>query len=803
VKEILYFWFRLFIQVIYMKLISTTFLPKTFLIFFLFPVYFLAQSSTVGTIRGTVYNKESGEPVLFTNVKIAGTSKGAATDVNGVYQIGQVEPGSYTLEVSNVEFEPYTQTVVVSAGKITTLNIYLVKGKIMDTFTISAEEKDAKTNVNPSTIKATKADISRVVATGGEPDLATYIQTIPGVVTTGDQGGQMYIRGGSPIQNKVMLDGMVVYNPFHSIGFFSVFDTELIKNADIYTGGFGSEYGGRISSVMDVTTIDGNKKSLGGKVSVNPFGAKLTLEGPIVRLKEDQNSATVSYIFSAKTSYLEQSSKIFYQYVDENGLPFNYTDIFGKIAINSPTGSKFNVFGYNFRDNVKWQALSDLNWNSYGIGSNFVILPSGSPVQIAGKFGYSQYDISLSEKDPLSGEPLAPRTSSINNFNFGFDFKYFKNDDVIKYGIEVGGFSTNYGFTNSVGREIGQTANTTEIGAYIDYKISRGLLVINPGFRLQAYPSLGNISPEPRLGIKYNINEKFRFKMASGIFSQNLIASNSDRDVVNLFYGFLSGSDNLQSTIVDQNGEVRDRKHLLQKSTHLIAGFEKDFGKYISVNIEGYYKWFNQLTNMNRNKVYDDTGDNFDKPDALKKDFIIETGTAKGVDMVFKYSKKRFYLWFVYSLGKVDRWDGTQTYAPVFDRRHNINVVSTYYLDKDKNWEVDARWNFGSGLPFTQTQGYYHNVPFDDGSNSNINTNNSNDLALIYGPLNEGRLPTYHRFDLSIKRTIKLKGNSKMEVNASVTNVYNRANIFYIDRISNTRVNQLPILPSVGFSWKF
>jgi hypothetical protein len=760
----------------------------------------MAQTAT---IRGTIYNKESGEPVIFTNVKIQGTSKGGASDVNGVYQIGQLEAGTYVLEISHVEFEPYTVTVSVASGKIAVQNIYLVKGKVMDTFNVNAASKEAKTNVNPSTIKATKADISRVVATGGEPDLATYIQTIPGVVTTGDQGGQMYIRGGSPIQNKVLLDGMVVYNPFHSIGFFSVFDTELIKNADIYTGGFGSEYGGRISSVMDVTTIDGNKKKLGGKISVNPFGAKLTLEGPIVRLKDDVNAATVSYIFSAKTSYLEQSSKIFYQYVDENGLPFNFTDIFGKVAINSPTGSKFNVFGYNFRDNVKWQALSDLNWNSYGVGSNFVLLPSGSPVQIGGKFNFSKYDISLAEKDPISGVELDPRTSAITNFNFGFDFKYFKNDDVIKYGVEVGGFSTDYGFTNSVGREISQTANTTEIGGYIDYKISRGLIVINPGFRLQAYPSLGNISPEPRLGIKYNINEKLRFKLASGIFSQNLIASNSDRDVVNLFYGFLSGSDNLQSTIIDENGNVRDRKHLLQKSTHLIAGFEKDLGKHISINVEGYFKWFNQLTNMNRNKIYDDNGDNFDKPDALKKDFVIETGTAKGIDMVFKYSRDRFYVWFVYSLGKVDRWDGTQTYAPVFDRRHNINAVVTYYLDKDKNWEVDARWNFGSGLPFTQTQGYYHNIGFEGGTSSNVTTANTDDLSLIFGQLNGGRLPTYHRLDLSVKRTFKFKGGSKMEVNASVTNVYNRANVFYVDRITNARVNQLPILPSVGLNWKF
>lgn len=758
-----------------------------------------------GTIRGTIYDKASGEPVIFTNVLVKELGIGASSDINGLYQIGGIDAGTYTLVISNVEYETFETSVTLEKGKIKVENIYLVKGQELQQVDVSAEKQNARANVNSSTIKATKKEISAVVSTGGEPDLATYFQTVPGVVTTGDQGGQMYIRGGSPVQNKVLLDGMVIYNPFHSIGFFSVFDTELIKNADIYTGGFGAEYGGRISSVMDVTTIDGNKKKMGGKVSVNPFGAKLTLEGPLKKLREDDlNSGTISYVFSAKTSYLEQSSKLLYSYVDTAGLPFNYTDIFGKITFSNPNGSKFNVFGYNFRDKVKWQALSNLNWNSYGVGSNFVLLPTGSPVQIGGKFGYSSYEIAMSEKDPLSGVSDTTKRSGVNNFNLGFDFKYFIKEDVIKYGIEVGGFSTNFSFVNSVGRTITQTANTTQIGAYIDYKINRGLLIINPGFRAQYYATLGDFSPEPRLGLKYNVNENFRIKAAGGVYSQNLIAANSDRDVVNLFYGFISGPDNLQDKIITSKGEEKERKHSLQKATHSILGFEQDLGRHVTINVEGYYKWFTQLTNVNRNKIYKDNADNLDKPDVLKKDFIIETGTAKGVDFVMKYSTDRLYVWFVYSLGKVDRWNGIDTtYAPIFDRRHNINFVSTYFLDEDHKWEVDLRWNFGTGLPFTQTQGYYHNLDFTTGIGTNVSTSNTNSLGLIFADLNGGRLPAYHRLDFSIKRTIEINENNKMEINASVTNAYSRKNIFYVDRITSDKVYQLPILPSIGFNWRF
>jgi hypothetical protein len=761
-----------------------------------------------GTIRGTVYEKASGEPILFTNVLVKELGSGASTDVNGVFQIGQVNPGEYTLEVSNVEYETFSIKVTVTAGRVTTQNIFLKTGKVLEDFTLNGTKVEDKENVKISTIKADKKSISAVVATGGEPDLATYFQTVPGVVTTGDQGGQMYIRGGSPVQNKVLLEGLVIYNPFHSIGFFSVFDTELIKNAEIYTGGFGAEYGGRISSVMDVSYIDGNKKQLGGKVSVNPFGAKLTLEGPIKKLKDDASSGTISYILSAKTSYLEQSSKLLYNYVSEEGLPFNYTDVFGKVTFGSPSGSKFNMFGYNFRDKVKWQQISNLNWNSYGGGANFVILPTGAPVQIGGKFGYSKYDISLSDvirdtSNIIIGQDTTKR-SGISNFNLGFDFKYFLKSDEIKYGIEVSGFNTQFSLKNSVGRVVNQDNNTTEIGAYFDYRINRGIMVVNPSFRAQYYAALGNFSPEPRLGLKINASDKFRIKAAGGVYSQNVIAANSDRDVVNLFYGFLSGPDNLQDEIIQPDGSVKDRKHALQKATHAIVGFEQDLGKKISLNVEGYYKWFTQLTNINRNKIYDDNGSNSDKPDVLKKDFIIETGSAKGIDVVTKYSTDRLYVWFVYSLGKVDRWNGVNaTYSPIFDRRHNINLVTTYFIDKDHNWEVDFRWNFGSGLPFTQTQGYYQNIDFAQGIGTDITTSNTDDLSIIYGDLNSGRLPAYHRLDVSIKRTINLSDKSKMEINASVTNAYSRQNVFYVDRITNVRVNQLPILPSIGFNWKF
>ena len=773
-------------------------------------IFFVFAKAQTGVVRGFVYSKASGEPVLFVPVQLEGTTHGATTDANGFYTISKIPAGDYTLMVKTIDFEEYKDSVSIRNGQIITKQIYLTEGEnLLESVEVTAEKHEAKTDVKISEISVSKKDIKSVPAIGGEADIATYFQTVPGVVTTGDQGGQLYVRGGSPIQNKVLLDGMTIYNPFHSIGFFSVFDTEIIQNADIYTGGFSAEYGGRISSVMDITTRSGNREEAKGRLSITPFGAKGLAEGPLKKSKEG-STGTITYLLSAKTSYLTQSSKIFYPYAGRDsldtdsdgindkdtliGLPFNYTDIYGKVTFSGEGGSKFNLFGFNFNDRVRYQGISNLGWNSYGVGSNFMLLPSGSPVLINGRFSFSDYKIALQEKD------LPERSSSINGFDFGFDFKYFIEDDEIKYGIGLLGFKTNFTFANSAGRVIEQEENTTEFSSYVDYKMVRGLFVIQPSFRLQYYASLSNVSPEPRLGIKYNANENLRFKFAGGIYSQNFIQANSDRDVVNLFYGFLSGPDNLQRTIIDENGNERERTHSLQKSEHAILGFELDLNEKLTLNVEGYFKNFSQLTNINRNKIFDEGTPNVDE--RLKKDYIIETGDARGVDILLKYSTKKMYVWAVYSLGKVNRWDGFQEYSPVFDRRHNVNLVFTYILGEDEEWEFNARWNFGSGLPFTQRAGYYHNITFEDGINTDITTANSDELKAVLGELNGGRLPTYHRLDIAIKRKFEFK-TSTLEINAGATNLYNRQNIFYVIPERDEKIYQLPLLPSVGIAWSF
>jgi len=764
-----------------------------FLLIFVLPIISNAQK---GIIRGFVYEKETGEPVIYTNVYLYKTTYGAATDINGYFAITKIPEGEYTLMVTYLGFDTLKIEVSVKQEEIISEKLYLEKASYMlEQVQVTADREEARTETRTSVVKITPKQIKQIPAIGGQPDLAQYLQVLPGVVFTGDQGGQLYIRGGSPVQNKVLLDGMIVYNPFHSIGLFSVFDTEILRNADVYTGGFGAEYGGRISSVMDITTRDGNKTRYSGKVGASTFGANLMIEGPLKKQKEGGGGSS-SFILSAKHSYLEQSSQIFYDYIDEDGLPFNYTDIYGKISLMGANGSKINFFGFSFNDRVNnYKALSDYHWESFGGGTNFLVIPGNSPVLIEGHVAYSQYQISLEE------ESNPPRTSSINGFNMGFDFTYFIGKDELKYGIEILGFTTDFQFTNSVGIGIQHKNNSTELGVYFKYKKTIGKFLIEPSLRFHYYASPGDPSLEPRLALKYNATDKFRVKFAGGLYSQDLISAHSRKDIVNLFNGFISGPESVPDEF---DGE--EITHNLQKAQHLILGFEYDLGQNIVLNLEGYYKNFTQLTNVNSNLLLDD--ETYPAaPQTLTKDFIYEKGYATGIDFTLKYDKNRFYLWAVYSLGYVKRKyedvDGqTKWYYPHYDRRHNINLVATYVLGAKYDWELNARWNFGTGFPFTLTKGYYPLLTFSDGIYTDYTTA-AEELGILYDDLNSGRLPDYYRLDISAKKTFTLGRYTKLEANLGVTNVTNRENIFYVDRVTNEKIYQLPFMPSAGLTFSF
>ncbi|MCQ2297477.1 MAG: TonB-dependent receptor [Bacteroidales bacterium] len=751
------------------------------------------------TVKGVLYDDKNGEAIPFANIMLEGTSYGATTDINGFFLINKVPDGTYTLLARYVGYEEFRKEVVLAKKNVVSVTIQIKPTATMMKEVVITENKveERKNLTQVSVEKISASQIKQMPSIGGQADLAQYLQVLPGVNSTGDQGGQLYIRGGSMIQNLCLLDGMIVYNPFHSIGLYSIFETDLILNADIYTGGFGAKYGGRLSSVMDITTRDGNKKRHSGKVGLNTFGASLLMEGPLKKEKGDDRS-TITYVVSAKNSYLSKTSEIIYPYVG-GGLPFDYTDLYGKLSVNSGTGSKANFFGFRYDDQVSnYQSLADYHWNNYGVGGNFV-LATGSSTVVEGSLAYSNYRINMND---ASG---ADKYSSIGGFNMTFDIANFYGKNKLTYGLSFEGYATDYKFTNDFGISKSQAENITNFSLFGAYNVHLDKWLLDPGVRIVNYTSLSETSVEPRLAAKFNATDNLRFKFAGGLYSQVFLDARSDADIVNLFSGFLTGSGalNCASTFMGQ-----PKEGCVQHAQHVILGAEYDITTFWNVNAELYFKNFSQLLNSNHNQMYDENdpayapGGAYEKPEYFLKDFIYEKGKAYGLDISSCYDFGPLYIWATYSLGWVSRTDDVRTYSPHYDRRHTVNLMATYTLGEDHDWEISGRWSFGSGFPFTQTQGAYEQISFAGGVNTDYTTG-AGQLGLHYGEIYGGRLPSYHRLDLGAKRKIVLGKHTMLEISLSMTNVYSRQNIFYFDRVTFDRVNQLPFMACLGANLHF
>jgi hypothetical protein len=792
---------------------KTSLLGLLFMTFFLFSQY--AQAQKKGGVRGTVYDEATGEPMIGALAYLS-LDYGAATDINGDYSINGVPPGDYTLVIKFLGYDSVAVDVTIG-NKMINQTVFMKETVVGGpTVEVDADRTAAQNDVQVSVVRITPKDIKRIPAAGGEADFAQYLQVIPGIVSTGDQGGQLYIRGGAPVQNRILLDGMTLFNAFHSIGFFSVFETETIRSADVYTGGFSAKYGGRSSAVVDIKTREGNKKRFAGMVNANPFVVKGLFEGPLVPLQE--NGSSVSFLATIKHSYLREVSPLLYSYANDQGvLPYNFTDLHGKLSFSTGNGSRVNLFGFYHYDDVDFVGLAAYDWNAGGGGLDFRIVPNGAQLALNGVIAYSVYSSDFQEQ----GNSSKIRRSDVGNFNANLNVNYYlPKSRVVSFGVELNSIATAFEYSrgsNTIVQGSGNGPQTNfEAAMFAHFKGRFGTVVIEPSVRLHAYASLGEVALEPRLGFKWNITDFLRFKAAGGMYSQNLISSVDERDVVNLFVGFLGGPDNVVYRLqTNSNGDrfYEPTRSRLQTSIHAIGGFEVDVVRNLTLNIEPYYKYFPQIISLNRNRTVDDR---------QSRNYLAETGDAYGLDFSATYDNKQLYLYASYSLGYVTRNDGLQEFFASFDRRHNVNFVGSYQFRIGKlketpreniedrtmyPFEIGVRWNMGSGFPFIRTQGFYANQTFLDGIGTNYLTDNTapnTNLGVIYEEqINLGRLPFYHRLDLSLKYTLDLIGHSKLTIAASVTNAYDRANIFYFDRIEYRRINQLPIMPALNINLKF
>jgi len=743
-------------------------------------------------LRGHVYDLQTGSPVPFATVQLTDSGLGTTTDESGFFSFSEVTAGTDTLRASFVGYASVDSVLNIASGRIYYRALYLQPTSVdLATVDVSARSARIRSTVNVSAQRIAPDQVKQLPSLGGEPDLAQYLTVLPGVISSGDQGGQLFIRGGSPVQNKVLLDGLTIFNPFHSIGLFSVFETEAIQSVDVLTGGFQADHGGRVSAIMDIRTRTGHQREWHGLASVSPFQSRALIEGPLRPLSK-QRSGGASILLTGKYGYLDQTSPTLYPYAidedqfggaasDDIGLPFQYGDLYGKVTFSGGTGSKLNVFGLHFSDRFALPDVAELDWSVSGGGASFRLLPPNSQAVIDGVVGYTDYGTTLREGD---GDP---RMSGVVSYTAQLNFQYFGRQSELRYGLDFTGFNTDFSFVNPLGLTVQQRDFTSEIAGYFRYQYRFPRLIIEPGLRLHYYAAQSVLSPEPRLGVKYEIFDGLRLKASGGLYSQNVLGTTNEDDVVNFFVGFLAGP---EQQLVTPDGNPAENS--LQTAWHAVGGLEYDGLEHWLFNLEAYYKGFDQLVLLNRNKLQ-----------SSDPDFVLETGAAYGIELTAEYRTPSWYVWGTYSLARTERDDGTQIYPTVYDRRHNLNLLGAYHWN-DQRWKASIRWNLGSGFPFTQTAGFYQDIP--PGallSGNSALTGNFPLNFLLASERNGGRLPPYHRLDLSMTRTFRFRKNSRLEMTASLTNAYNRNNVFYVDRITGARVDQLPVLPSLSatFFW--
>lgn len=745
----------------------------------------------LGGIKGFIVDADNGLPVIGATVTLKDSYRGVESDENGYFIFQRLPLGPQVFVIRFIGFKEEILTIDISQNQLKQILVQLIPAVIeLGEATITARKRIWETSNTVSLHKLTPTTIQKIPSIIGTPDLGEFLQVIPGIIFTGDQGGQFYVRGGAPVHNLVKLDGMTVVNPFHSIGFVSVFDTETISQVNVYTAGFDARYGGRLSSVIDVRTRPGNRRNTAGTLSTSNFGYGLTLDVPIVKMTTD-NPRSISLLLSNKRSYIDKIDDKIYPHLGKHGIPYRYNDLFAKMSFMGIYGDQLDIMGMKFVDNAWFSDNMHSSWTNTAGGARFLTSPNSSQWLYQASSYYSDYKGQFLE---IEQRPRKTGFSSFEN-----SMKVFRMGEFAEWhiGLNLDLYNSYHSFQGIDGITVEREYYTTEVVSYVANKTRFGKWLFEPGLHLVYYADQTFFSPEPRLKIKYSLSPSININMATGWYSQNLMSATSDRDVVPLFQGFYMGPDLVQDYY---KGELHINK--VQQAWHAVIGFNVMTPKDIKLTVEGYYKDFTKLVSFNRNRIHRDSYLTWNMPEYTKSFFLLEEGEAYGIDFLLDYDNKYFSIWLGYSLAYVFREDERMQYLPHYDRRHNLNLLSGYKFGKSKDWSIKARWNIGSGFPFTQTNGVYEDFDLLTGG-FNIDFTANSELNAWYADYNEARLPWYHRLDISINRKFEFSHRQKLECTLGIINVYDRHNMFYINRISYERIDQYPFLPNLTLKYSF
>lgn len=732
---------------------------KKFLLLFYLVLSTLIVGQSRGILRGFVADSTSGEMLPYANVYIQEVKRGASTDHRGFFIMASLPHDIIlTVKISYIGYQPKELVIRVDPYGVTDIRVLLTPASIQLQTIEKIGEKVAKENATDLSLQKIAIRDLETLPKGVELDIFRALQNLPGVQTAGDVSARFYVRGSSSNQNLVLLDNSPIYNPFHALGIFSAIDPDMVSTVEFYKGGFPAEYSGRLSSVLKVVTRDGNRNNISAKGSLSLLTVKGLVEGPI---------PSGSFIASFRKNY---SDKVLKKFRNDNSLPADFYDFFAKINYaddNFAQDAKFTASVFHSSDNVMNDNLKreDFKWSNTSFNFSYFQI-SDSPLLYQVEVGASQF-----KGKRIPNESGAKGVENgIEDFIMRMDFNYvYDSKDELSGGFKISEVQSRLQLENFRGQVNDIGSHGTNISAYLRYKFLRySTFGADFGTRINATRLAGGGPAyflEPRASLTYRIIPELALKASWGIFMQDLITISDENEVVTIFEPWL-----ITPIYLNPSSAI-----------HYISGIEYTPSQNLSFNLEGYYKVLQNLAIINDRKYFPND-----------PDFVIGKGESYGLEFQSRFMQQPINFSASYSLAYAFNDVNGVRYAPRYDSRHTVNLSCEY--DFGSGWTVSAMWTYSSGLPFTQIAGYYDRLTIDDLHAGNTFLDSYNPFILL-SEKNIGRLPDYHRLDLSLSKKIQL-GKLKLYFDVSALNVYNRKNLFYFRRDTGERVDMLPFLPT-------
>jgi hypothetical protein len=766
-------------------------MKKTFLTFFLLLFGYLnlfAQNKF--TISGTIKDAATGEEIIGASVRLKEKpTVGAVTNEYGFFSL-TLEKGTHTLLFDYVGYQTIEKQVVLD--KNLQLDIPIAEtAKQLETVVISARKADENVRVAQMGVeKIDVKEVAKIPVLFGEKDILKTIQLLPGVKSAGEGQSGFFVRGGAVDQNLILLDEAPVYNANHLLGFFSTFNSDAIKDATLLKGNTPPQYGGRLSSVLDIKMNEGNNQQPSVSGGIGLISSKLNVEAPIQKDKS-------SFLLTGRRTYADAFLKLSSDSTLNNNTLYFY-DLNAKVNYKISSKDRLFLSGYFGRDKLGVGSLFGINWgNTTGTARwnhvwNSRIFSNTSLI-------YSNYDYEIKL---TSGSTNFKIASQIEDWNFKQEFQFFPNpNNSWRFGVNVIHHNVAPGnITNESTDNTGITANSLQKRQSLESAVYAGNvqkigenLELNYGLRLSSFHVLGgsnyynidasgNVTDtiktqqgeivkayyflEPRFALSYTLTPSVSLKAAYARNTQNMhLLTNST--TTNPTDRWISSSNIVKPEIADQ----------------FSIGYFQNFAEnQYELSIESYYKTM-------QNQVDYRDGASLQVNDVVEKELLFGKGRAYGIEFLIKKKKGAFTGWLGYTLARTERQiEGVNNgnwYAARQDRTHDISLVGIYELNK--KWSFGATWVYQTGNAVTFPSGKY-----------GVN----NQVLWYYTERNGYRMPAYHRLDLSATMQFRKRKHWESELSLSLYNAYGRENPYSISfRESETDPTKTEIVQTTLFRW--